>query len=120
MAEGKIFLKENRDRIEKISGAGDGVTVRFLRRLIKSLRNAQKKWLWRANIYMRSCHTVISKLHLKYFWIMQRMAYIYGRKLLGGRATEEIFLNYVLFHRVNERRSHPAVHFSAGRSRELR
>lgn len=30
MAEGKIFLKENRDRIEKkISGAGDGVTAGF-------------------------------------------------------------------------------------------
>lgn len=29
MAEGKIFLKENRDRIEKISGADDGVTAGF-------------------------------------------------------------------------------------------
>ena len=30
MAEGKIFLKGNRDRIEKkLSGAGDGVTAGF-------------------------------------------------------------------------------------------
>ena len=30
MAEGKIFLKENRDRIEKkYRGAGDGVTADF-------------------------------------------------------------------------------------------
>lgn len=83
MAEGKIFLKENRDRIEKISGAGDGVTAGFAE-IDKSLRNAQTKWLWRANIYMRSCRTVISEItRLKYFWIMRKMAYIYGRKTPG-------------------------------------
>lgn len=54
----------------------------------KSLRNAQTKWLWRANIYMRSCRTVISEItSLKYSWIMRRMAYIYGRKLRGGRVA---------------------------------
>ena len=87
MAEGKIFLKENRDRIEKKYREQMMGLPQVLRRLIKSLRNAQTKWLWRANIYMRSCRTVISEItRLKYSWIMRRMAYIYGRKTPGWQS----------------------------------
>ena len=87
MAEGKIFLKENRDRIEKKYREQVMGYRRFLRILIKSLRNAQTKWLWRANIYMRSCRTVILEItRLKYFWIMRKMAYIYGRKTPGWQS----------------------------------
>ena len=71
MAEGKIFLKENRDRIEK----------KYREQMMGT------KWLWRANIYMRSCRTVISEItRLKYSWIMRRMAYIYGRKTPGWQS----------------------------------
>ena len=87
MAEGKIFLKENRDRIEKKYREQVMGLPQAFAEIDKSLRNAQTKWLWRANIYMRLCRTVISEItRLKYFRIMRRMAYIYGRKTPGWQS----------------------------------
>ena len=64
--------------------------MRVIRALLEQeevTQNAQTKWLWRANIYMRSCRTVISEItRLKYLWIMRRMAYIYGRKTPGWQS----------------------------------
>ena len=60
MAEPKIFLKENRDRIEKS--------------YLEQAKNVQRKWRLHVNIYMRLCRTaILAIIRLKYFWTMQRM-----------------------------------------------
>lgn len=87
MAEGKIFLKENRDRIEKkYREQMMGLPQAFVE-IDKKLAECTDEVALAANIYMRSCRTVISEItRLKYFWIMRRMAYIYGRKTPGWQS----------------------------------
>ena len=87
MAEGKIFLKENRDRIEKKYREQVMGLPQAFAEIDEKLAECTDEVALACNIYMRSCRTVISEItRLKYFWIMRRMAYIYGRKTPGWQS----------------------------------
>ena len=90
MAEGKIFLKENRDRIEKKYREQMMGLPQAFADIDKKLAECTDEVALRANIYMRSCRTVISEItRLKYFWIMRKMVYIYGRKTPGWQSCRK-------------------------------
>ena len=70
MAESKIFLQENKQRIERSYLEQAKSLPRVFEAIDRKL--AEWKWLWHANIFMHLCHTVISEIiHLKCFWIMR-------------------------------------------------
>ena len=60
MAEPKIFLKENRDRIEKsYLEQAKSLPRDFCGYRLKKCRNVQRKWRLHVNIYTHLCHTAI-------------------------------------------------------------
>ena len=74
MAEPKIFLKGNRDRIEKSYLEQAKNLPRVFAPVDEKLQNVQRKWRLHVNIYMRLCRTaILAIIRLKYFWTMQRM-----------------------------------------------
>ena len=87
MAEGKIFLKENRDRIEKkYREQVMGLPQAFAEIDKKLAECTDEVALACKYLYAFMPYSDIGNYEFEVFLVMRRMAYIYGRKTLGWQS----------------------------------
>ena len=74
MAEPRVFLKENRGRIEENYLEQAKNLPRVFAPVDEKLQKCTEEVALACNIYMRLCRTVtLAIIRLKYFWTMRRM-----------------------------------------------
>lgn len=87
MAEGKIFLKENRDRIEKKYREQMMGLPQVFAEIDKKLAECTDEVALACKyLYAFMPYSDIGNYAFEVFWIMRRMAYIYGRKTPGWQS----------------------------------